>query len=72
MKKLFLSVIALIVIGMIFLPFGATENSIKTCQLDTNQKVVKLGGALIVIMTSISAILFLQILALSQSLGSIY
>ncbi len=65
-EQLIIGIIALIVVGMIFLPFGATENSIKACQIDTNQKVVKLGGAVIVLMTSISIIFFLEILELSK------
>ncbi len=70
-EQMIIGTIALIIIGIIFLPFGATENSIKACQLNTNQKVVKLGGAVIVVMTSISAIFFLEILELSESLGSL-
>ena len=60
------------IIGIIFLPFGATEGSIKACQINTNQKLIKLGGAVIIAMTSLSAILFLEILELSQPLINIY
>ena len=66
-----IGIIALILLGIMFLPFGATETSIKACQLNTNQKVLKLGGAVIVVMTSISAIFYLEILRLSASLGRI-
>ena len=71
-EQTIIGIISLILIGIIFLPFGATESSIKACQSNTNQKVVKLGGALIVAMTSISAIFFLEILDLTQTIGSIY
>ncbi len=71
-EQAIIGIIALIIIGMIFLPFGATEGSIKACQDSTNQKLVKLGGAVIVAMTSISVILFLEILELSESLVSLY
>ncbi len=71
-EQVIIGIIALIVIGIIFLPFGATESSIKACQINTNQKVVKLGGAVIVAMTSISAIFFLEILELSDAIGGSY
>ncbi len=71
-EQMIIGLISLIMIGIIFLPFGATENSIKKCQTNIDQKVVKLGGALIVAMTSISAIFFLEILDLSESLASVY
>ena len=70
-EQTIIAMIGIIILGIIFLPFGATDSSIKTCQIDTNQKVIKLGGALIVVMTSISAILFLEILELSEALNGI-
>ena len=70
-EQIIIGIMALIIIGIIFLPFGATDSSIKACQSNTNQKVVKLGGAIIIAMTSISAILFLEILELSEALGGI-
>ncbi len=71
-EQAIIAIIGVIIVGIIFLPFGATTSSIKKCQVNTNQKVVKLGGALIVVMTSISAILFLEVLQMSELLGSIY
>ncbi len=69
--QIVIGILAVTILGVIFLPFGATETTIKSCQLNTNQKVLKLGGAIIVIMTSISAILYLEILKLSALLGRI-
>ncbi len=66
-----IGVIALIVIGITFLPFGATAASIKTCQVDMNQKLLKTGGVLIVVMTSLSAIMFVEVLKLSQILNKL-
>ncbi len=71
-EQFIVGLIAIVIIGMIFLPFGATESSIKACQSNTNQKLIKVGGALIIAMTSISAIFFLEILELSESLVSLY
>ena len=71
-EQMIIAIIAIIIIGIIFLPFGASDKSIKACQIDTNQKVVKFGGAIIVAMTSISAIFFLEILELSDALAGIY
>ncbi len=68
-EQTIIGILAVIVLGLIFLPFGATESSIKACQGNLNKKVVKLGGALIVVMTSLSAIFFLEILELSEALS---
>ncbi len=68
-EQIIIGIMAVILVGIIFLPFGATDSSIKACQINTNQKVVKLGGAVIIVMTSLSAIFFLQILELSERLG---
>ncbi len=65
-------VLALLVIGITVLPFGATQPSIQACQLNTDQKLLKTGGVLLVVMTSISAILFLEVLKLSDMLGGAY
>ncbi len=65
-----IGIIALIVLGLTFLPFGATESSIKACQGNLNQKVVKFGSVLIVVLASLSAILFLEVLELSEAIGS--
>ena len=64
-------VVALIIIGFTFLPLGATPASIQACQLNTDKKLLKTGGVLIVLSTSLSAILFLQVLKLSQMLSGI-
>ncbi len=70
-EQVIIAMIGIIILGIIFLPLGATDSSIKKCQIDSNQKVIKLGGALIVVMTSISAIFFLEILELSEALNGI-
>ncbi|WP_320674939.1 hypothetical protein [Prochlorococcus sp. MIT 1341] len=59
-----IGVIGLIIVGVTFLPFGATSASIKACQLNTDQKLVKYGGVVIAITTSLSAILYLEVLRL--------
>ncbi len=70
-EQIIIAVLGILMVGIIFLPLGATESSIQKCQIDTNQKVVKIGGVLIVVMTSISAILFIEVLELSEMLGGI-
>ena len=65
-------VLALLIVGITVLPFGATQPSIQACQLNTDQKLLKTGGVVIVVMTSISAILFLEVLKLSEMLGGGY
>ena len=52
------------IVGVTFLPFGATSASIKACQLNTDQKLIKYGGVVIAITTSLSAILYLEVLRL--------
>ena len=69
--QILVGIVAAIMIGITFLPFGATTSSIQACQLNTDKKLLKTGGVLIVISTSVSAILFLQVLKLNQMLGSI-
>ncbi len=64
-------IIALAMVSITFLPFGATTASIQACQINTNQKLLKTGGVVIVVMTSMSAIFFLQILKLSELINSI-
>ncbi len=66
-----IGVIALVLIGIIFLPFGATPESIKACQLNTDQKLVKYGGVTLVIMTSLSAIFYLEIMHLNGILDKL-
>ncbi len=61
-------VLAVLIVGITVLPFGATQPSIQACQLNTDQKLLKTGGVLLVVMTSISAILFLEVLKLSDML----
>ncbi len=58
--------IAIFIIGIIYLPFGATPASIKSCQSNYPQKLLKSGGALLVVMTCISAILFIEIMKPSE------
>ena len=69
--QILVAIVAAVMIGITFLPFGATASSIQACQLNTDKKLLKTGGVLIVISTSLSAILFLQVLKLNQMLGSI-
>ena len=57
-----IGLIALILVGITFLPFGATPSSIKACQLNTDQKLLKYLGVVVVVMTSISAVLYLELL----------
>ena len=64
-----IGVIGLIIVGVTFLPFGATSASIKACQLNTDQKLLKMGGVFIILMTSISAVLFIEILKLYEITG---
>jgi len=71
LTQIFIAIIGATIIGVTFLPFGATKTSIQACQLNTNKKLLKTGGALITISTSISAILFIQVLKLSQMLGQL-
>ncbi len=70
LSQLIITIAAGIIIGFTFLPIGATPTSIQACQVNTDKKLLKTGGALIVITTSISAILFLQVLKLNQMLGN--
>ncbi len=67
--QIFIAIFAAITIGFTFLPFGATSSSIKACQLNTDKKLLKTGGVLIILSSSISAILFIQVLKLSQMLN---
>ena len=69
--QVLIGVIALTLIGIIFLPFGATVESIKACQLNTDQKLVKYGGVIIVLMTSLSVIFFLEIIQLNSILNKV-
>ena len=71
LTQVLVAIIAAIMIGVTFLPFGATTSSIQACQLNTDKKLLKAGGALIVISTSLATIFFLQILKLNQMLGNI-
>ena len=71
LTQVLVGVLAGIVVGITFLPFGATPTSIQACQLNTNQKLLKTGGVLIVVMTSISLIFFLEVLKLNEMIGSI-
>ena len=71
LTQTFIAIIAAIILGITFLPFGATPASIQACQLSSDKKLLKTGGALIIIMTSISAILFLEVLKLSEMMGNI-
>ncbi len=57
--------LAVCVVGITFLPFGATASSIQACQLNTDQRLIKYGGVVIAIMTAISAILFLEVMRLN-------
>ena len=57
-------------IGITFLPFGATPASIQACQLNTNKRLVKFGGVAIALTTSISAILYLEVLKLNGLIGN--
>ena len=67
--QIFIAIFAAITIGFTFLPFGATSSSIQACQLSTDKKLLKTGGVLIILSTSLSAILFIQVLKLSQMLN---
>ena len=55
--------------SIVFVSFGATSSSIQACQLSTDKKLLKTGGVLIILSTSLSAILFIQVLKLSQLLS---
>ncbi len=59
-----IGVIGVIIVGITFLPLGATPATIKACQLNTDQKLIKYGGVVIAITTSLSAILYLEVLRL--------
>ncbi len=61
--------LAFIIVGITFLPPGATPASIKACQLNTDQKLLKYLGVVIAISTSLSAILYLEVLKLHGLLG---
>ncbi|KZR77879.1 hypothetical protein PMIT1320_00266 [Prochlorococcus marinus str. MIT 1320] len=63
-SQIVIGIIAIVILGVIILPFGATEASIKACQVNTNKKLIKVGGSVIVVMTSLSAILYLEVLKL--------
>ncbi len=67
----FIAILGGIIVGITFLPFGATASSIQACQVNTNQKLIKTGGAVIVVMTSLSAILFLEVLKLNEIIGGV-
>ncbi len=56
--------IAMVIVGITFLPFGATTDSIRACQLNTDQRLIKYGGVAIAITSSLCAILYLEILRL--------
>ncbi len=71
MVQIFVGIVALIIIGITLLPFGATPSSIQACQMDTNQKLLKTGGVVIIVMTSLSAILFIEVLRLSEILSRV-
>ncbi len=57
------------VVGVTFLPFGATTASIQACQLNTDQRLLKYGGVAIAVMTALSAILFLEVMKLNGILS---
>ena len=61
--------VAVILIGFTFLPLGATPASIRKCQLNADQKLLKYLGVVVVIMTSLSAIFYLEILRLYGLIG---
>ena len=63
-SQIVIGIIAIVILGVIILPFGATEASIKACHVNTDKKLVKVGGSVIVVMTSLSAILYLEVLKL--------
>ncbi len=65
-----IGVIAVILVGFTFLPLGATPSSIRACQLNTDQKLLKYLGVVLVIMTSLCAILYLEVLKLYGILAS--
>ena len=62
--QIIIGVVAIIILGLIILPLGATDASIKACQLSTDKKLVKVGGSLIVILSSLCSILYLEVLKL--------
>ena len=66
-----IGVIAGILVGFTFLPFGATPASIKACQLNTDQKLLKYLGVVVVVMTSLCAILYLEVLKVYGILDTI-
>ena len=69
--QIFIAILAAIIIGFTFLPFGATPSSIQACQLNTDKKLLKTGGVLIILSTSLAAILFIQVLKLSQMISGV-
>ena len=66
LTQIVIATIAIFTVGMIYLPFGATPASIKSCQANYSQKLLKSGGALLVLMTCISAILFIGMMQPSE------
>ncbi|HGY5547348.1 MAG: hypothetical protein AB8A45_06135 [Prochlorococcus sp.] len=69
-SQIIIGIVAIVILSLIILPFGATEASIKACQLSTDKKLVKVGGSLIVVLASVSAILYLEVLKLYGGLVS--
>ncbi len=66
--QIVIGIIGIVIIGIICLPFGATISSIKNCQFDSSQKLLKSGGVLLILMTSLSGILFLELIKISTLL----
>lgn len=65
-----IGMIAIILVGFTFLPFGATPASIRACQLNTDQKLLKYLGVVVVILAALSSILYLEVLKLYGLIGS--
>ena len=63
--QLVVGIIAIFIVGTTFMPIGATKASIEACRFNTDQKLIKFGGVLITVMTSVSAILYLEVLKLN-------
>ncbi len=69
--QLVVGCVAAIIVGITFLPFGATPASIRACQLNTDQKLIKFGGVAIAVTASLSAILYLEVVKLNGIIGTL-
>ena len=64
--QLIIGCIAMLIVGTTFVPIWATPSALAACRASTDQKLVKFGGIAITVLTSISAILFLEVLKLNN------